>query len=100
LEITPEWLVATDFEGVIRLLKDKYISYQLFTFPNNGSFFYDAKADFLTVQGFRHSLFLEYVFGTFPTVIIVLILLPSLYLLYSLDENSNPALSVKAIGHQ
>jgi len=94
------WLISTEFELVMMLLKDKYISHQLFNVTNNSSFFYDAKADFLSIQGFRHSLFLEYVFGTFPTVIIVLILLPSLYLLYSLDENSEPILTVKAIGHQ
>jgi len=52
------------------------------------------------VQSFRDNLILEVIFASFPTIIIGLIIAPSLLLLYSLDEAINPLLNFKAIGHQ
>jgi len=40
------------------------------------------------------------IWAGFPTVIVLLILAPSLYLLYSLDEELDPSITVKVIGHQ
>jgi len=43
---------------------------------------------------------LEIIWATFPTVIIALILVPSLYLLYSSEEELNPEITLKVMGHQ
>jgi heme/copper-type cytochrome/quinol oxidase subunit 2 len=60
----------------------------------------DDNDDFLLVQCFHHSSNLEYAYATFPTIIIIYILVPSLFLLYSLDENLDPKLTIKVVGHQ
>jgi heme/copper-type cytochrome/quinol oxidase subunit 2 len=56
--------------------------------------------DFLTVQPFKESTLLEYVWATFPTVIVVSIFMPSMLLLYSLDEETHPLVTIKIIGNQ
>jgi len=61
---------------------------------------YHGESDFLRTERFRHSTLLEYVYAAFPTIIIVYILVPSLFLLYSLDEDLDPKLTIKVIGHQ
>lgn len=54
---------------------------------------------FFLSQDFKHSLAFEFIWAIFPTVIILCILVPSLYLLYSLDEDLDPKLTIKVIGH-
>jgi hypothetical protein len=54
---------------------------------------------FFLSQDFKHSLTFEFIWAIFPTVIILCILVPSLYLLYSLDEDLDPKLTIKVIGH-
>jgi hypothetical protein len=54
----------------------------------------------ITIQLFRNSGTLEFIWATFPTIIVILILTPSLYLLYSLEENLEPKITIKVIGHQ
>lgn len=54
---------------------------------------------------FRHRYLLdgqliETIWTILPAIILILIALPSLRLLYILDEINNPSISVKAIGHQ
>lgn len=50
---------------------------------------------------FRHSGFLEFLFAFFPSLIILLILIPSLHLLYSSEDNIlEPEYTIKIIGHQ
>jgi hypothetical protein len=49
---------------------------------------------------FKHSLSFEFIWALFPTTIIVSILVPSLYLLYSLDEDLDPKFTIKVIGNQ
>jgi cytochrome c oxidase subunit 2 len=83
-----------------KLLNDKYISYSLFTGENLGRFTYDSIDSFLSVNRFKHSTNVEYVFAAFPTIIIILLLIPSLFLLYSLDDNQAPILTYKVVGHQ
>lgn len=51
-------------------------------------------------QEFTHSLVFEVIWALFPTGIIFCILVPSLYLLYSLDDDLDPQLTIKVIGHQ
>lgn len=55
---------------------------------------------FFESQDFKHSLTFEFIWAIFPTAIILCILVPSLYLLYSLDEDLDPKLTIKVIGHQ
>nr|AOY39658.1 cytochrome c oxidase subunit 2 [Scolytinae sp. BMNH 1040065] len=43
---------------------------------------------------------IETIWTILPALILIIIALPSLRLLYILDENLNPTISVKAIGHQ
>nr|QED56914.1 cytochrome oxidase subunit II [Anthonomus rubi] len=43
---------------------------------------------------------IEMIWTIIPAVILILIALPSLRLLYILDENFNPMISIKAVGHQ
>jgi len=82
------------------ILVDRTLSHFLFSFSTKGRFYYDGNDDFLTVHRFKHSLFLEYLYGSFPTIIIILILIPSILLIYSIDENVDPKLTIKVIGHQ
>jgi len=89
-----------DWVDLKKFFKEKYISYLLYSYPTNAILFNDREEDFLTVHRFNDSTPLEFVFAIFPTVIIAMILLPSIYLLYSLDENLDPKFSVKIIGHQ
>lgn len=49
---------------------------------------------------FKHSFSFEVIWGIFPLSIIGFILVPSLYLLYSLDEDIDPKYTIKVIGHQ
>lgn len=43
---------------------------------------------------------IEVIWTTIPAVLLLFIALPSLQLLYSMDEVVDPALTIKAIGHQ
>lgn len=49
---------------------------------------------------FSHSNILEIVWTIIPAVILLLIAIPSFTLLYSLDELSNPVITLKVVGHQ
>jgi cytochrome c oxidase subunit 2 len=49
---------------------------------------------------FSHSNVLEIVWTIIPAVILLLIAIPSFTLLYSLDELSNPVITLKVVGHQ
>lgn len=80
--------------------KERYLDYYLFSISNHGEFYYDDFSELLSIRRFRHSLSLEIVWATFPTVIIILILVPSLYLLYSSEEDLDPEFTIKVIGHQ
>nr|AND97160.1 cytochrome c oxidase subunit II [Theopompa sp. FY-2016a] len=44
--------------------------------------------------------FLEILWTILPAVVLVFIALPSLRILYLIDENNNPTLTLKTIGHQ
>jgi heme/copper-type cytochrome/quinol oxidase subunit 2 len=55
---------------------------------------------FLEAQRFHHSTNFEFLCASFPSIIILLILIPSTLLLYSLDEDLEPLLTYKVLGHQ
>lgn len=49
---------------------------------------------------FSHSNLLEIIWTIVPAVILVFVAIPSFSLLYSLDELSQPLITVKVVGHQ
>jgi len=89
-----------DKEDVIKLVIDKCISYFTFSKSSEGSFYYDSVDSYLSVNRFKHSTSAEYLFAGFPTFIILSLLLPSLFLLYSLDDKIDPMYTLKVTGHQ
>lgn len=96
----PSYIKDWDLNVINFLMIERFLSYVLHNKPSNALYFYDGKDNFLLVEKFKHSTILEYVFGIFPSVIIAIILLPSLYLLYSTDEDVDPSYTIKVIGHQ
>nr|ABX71337.1 cytochrome oxidase subunit II [Kempnyella sp. BYU_PL155] len=54
----------------------------------------------MTDRGLLEGHALEIVWTVFPGMIVIFVALPSLRLLYLLDEVSTPAITVKATGHQ
>lgn len=88
------------FPHVYFLAREKYLDFYLFSIRTYGEFFYDDFSPLLSIRRFRHSFFLEVVWATFPTLIIAIILVPSLFLLYSSEEELNPEFTLKVIGHQ
>lgn len=81
-------------------VKEKYVDHVFFNISTYGEFFYDSYSELLAVRRFRHSTLLEIIWASIPTVIIVLILVPSLYLLYSAEEDLDPEFTLKVMGHQ
>lgn len=55
---------------------------------------------FVAIQKFTHSISVEMVWATFPTLIILSMLAPSVFLIYSIDLELDPVFSFKVIGHQ
>jgi cytochrome c oxidase subunit 2 len=49
---------------------------------------------------FTHSSWLEILWTIVPSIVLLLISIPSFSLLYSLEETTDPALTLKIIGHQ
>lgn len=73
-------------------------SLKFFTFYNHDLW----RHPFLFFQNVRHRLILEWVWTFIPTFILLILVVPSLYLLYSYDKPyvTAPYLTFKAIGHQ
>lgn len=81
----------------------KYWYYSAYSRSTNGyvySYYNKESKDFLEVQSYRDNLQLELIWAFFPSLVIFLILIPSLYLLFSLEENLQPKFNIKVIGHQ
>lgn len=53
-----------------------------------------------TAEKIIHGTTIEIAWTIAPSIILVLIAIPSFALLYSLDEIVDPAITIKAIGHQ
>lgn len=96
----PQYIEKKDYNYYESVIVERFLSYYLFNITSNGLYFYEGYDKFLTTHQFRHSINLEYIFGIFPTIIIGLIILPSMYLLYSNEIEINPGLTIKIIGHQ
>jgi len=118
VKLVPEWntnclsytYINRDFsleyytdEGVFHIedaLITRYKWYNLYSIRTNGYLFHNKNMHYLYVQKFKHSTFLEFIFAFFPTLIIILIVVPSVYLLYSTNEETKPYFTIKIIGHQ
>lgn len=96
-------LMSSSSLGVFPLLSGSTITPSLFESVKS-SYVYDDESilrdTFFESQDFKHSTSFEFIWALFPTSIILSILVPSLYLLYSLDEDLDPKLTIKVIGHQ
>lgn len=96
-------LEAPRAEAHAELLKDKYFSLSSRSYWTPAYLYSSTTTpskEVLSVQTFRENLLLEYLWATFPSLVIFLILIPSLYLLYSLEERVDPKFYIKVIGHQ
>jgi heme/copper-type cytochrome/quinol oxidase subunit 2 len=108
-----EYILYKKINNFLYNNKPKYIYYlttdiNIFTEKNINKMLYN---DFINkirnnynyvfnLNQFRHSGVFEGVWAFFPTIIILLILIPSLILIYSFEDIINPKLSVKVIGNQ
>lgn len=92
--------IFSNFQIFKNLLIERYLNTYLFNKPTNALYFYEGFDTILNTLKFRHSINLEYVFGFFPTLIIGIIIVPSMYLLYSNESDVDPGLTVKIIGNQ
>ena len=59
----------------------------------------DSKTDF-TSQSVTHGTTIEIIWTVVPSLILIVVALPSFALLYSVDEVIDPSLTIKCIGHQ
>jgi len=53
-----------------------------------------------TGKGVVHGTTIEIIWTVIPSVILIIVALPSFALLYSIDEIIDPALTIKCVGHQ
>jgi len=82
------------------LIIERFLASYLFNKSTNALYYYEGYDNILNTLKFKHSMNMEYVFGFFPTIIIALIIVPSMYLLYSNESEINPCLTIKVMGHQ
>ena len=60
----------------------------------------DSGTDISKSQGVVHGTAIEIIWTVVPSLILVVVALPSFALLYSIDEVIDPAVTIKCIGHQ
>jgi hypothetical protein len=77
-----------------------FFTLRIFKRKKNFKYSSNLRDTYFESQEFTHSFLFEVIWAIFPTVIICYILVPSLYLLYSLDDSLDPQLTIKVIGHQ
>ena len=92
--------VFPNFQNFHNLLIERFLNTYIFSKPTNALYYYEGFDGILNTLKFRHSINLEYVFGFFPTLIISIIIVPSMYLLYSNESDVDPGLTIKIIGNQ
>jgi cytochrome c oxidase subunit 2 len=93
-------------EGIINLHHDLmfFITFILFfvlVIMARTLYFFDINsADAGKGQNVVHGTVLEIVWTVLPSLILIVVALPSFALLYSIDEIIDPALTIKCVGHQ
>jgi cytochrome c oxidase subunit 2 len=60
----------------------------------------DFRKNYLSLNNQIHGTFLEIVWTITPSIILMMIAIPSFALLYSIDEVIDPEITIKVIGHQ
>jgi len=81
----------------IAILIDFFYKYNYFDFTKASL---RHRFNVFKTKNVAHASFLELVWTIIPSVILAFIAVPSFLLLYSMDEVIDPALTLKAIGHQ
>jgi cytochrome c oxidase subunit 2 len=93
-------------EGIINLHHDLmfFITFILFfvlvVLVRTLYFFNSESVNADTGKNVVHGTVLEIVWTVLPSVILIVVALPSFALLYSIDEIIDPALTIKCVGHQ
>lgn len=78
-----------------------FVCYWLFKIIETFGFIYSHKKLFyLTIIKIKHNTVIELIWTIFPSILLYLISVPSFLLLYSMDELIDPAITLKAVGHQ
>ena len=65
-----------------------------------GFYLTKEKLYYLSILKLKHNTIIELIWTIFPCVLLYLISVPSFLLLYSMDELIDPAITIKAVGHQ
>jgi cytochrome c oxidase subunit 2 len=77
-----------------------YQFWYIIRFPPNSFVAWTNRKDMKKFRRFSHSSRVEIFWTVVPSIILILIAIPSFALLYAMDEVLNPAITFKAIGHQ
>jgi len=81
----------------ISILVDFYFKYNFFSFSREDL---EHRFNVFKTRDVAHASTLEFIWTVIPSVLLAFIAVPSFLLLYSMDEVIDPALTLKAIGHQ
>lgn len=93
-------------EGIINLHHDLmfFITFILFfvlvVLIRTLYFFNSSSSNASIGKNVVHGTAIEIIWTVLPSVILIIVALPSFALLYSIDEIIDPALTIKAVGHQ
>jgi len=93
-------------EGIINLHHDLmfFITFILFfvlvVMARTLYFFFNGSAYSGTAANVVHGTTIEIIWTVIPSLILIVVALPSFALLYSIDEIIDPALTIKCVGHQ
>ena len=71
-----------------------------FAFKNRMYYIYNKCKLMLKSLNWKYNIIMEYLFAFFPTLIIIFLIFPSFYLLYSMDIDFDPKFSIKIMGNQ
>lgn len=88
--IMEEFHYFHDFTNIILIFIISFIAYIMFSILSNTVIY----------KGLLHGQVIECIWTTIPGLILIQIALPSLSLLYLIEDVPNPNLTIKAIGHQ
>jgi cytochrome c oxidase subunit 2 len=94
------------FYLLIILIPVLYIFYRIIKDSNDLWMFATAdhlktyRKDYLKINNLIHGTVIEIIWTVTPSIILMLIAMPSFALLYSIDEVIDPKMTIKVIGHQ
>ena len=88
--IIEEFIYFHDFTNMILIFIIRFVGYIIISILLNSIIF----------KGLLHGQVIECIWTTIPGLILIQIALPSLSLLYLIEDSPSPNLTVKAIGHQ